>query len=225
MSRTPAHHSSRRRPAAGGGDESCAERSAHHSSRRRDGRRVRRRPPWPPTRRVARPSPRRAVAGVDAHRGRRPSAAEAPAVDSRPQVGARRGERADGHCGEHVVGRAGRRAPAATKRSTSSVSSRPAATSSSASRARRKPTLVVTPRIVVAASACVEPGDGLGAVGAVGDHLGQHRVVVRADGEPLDDAAVHAHAVARACGARGSARRSGRKSCAGSSAYTRASTA
>ena len=69
-----------------------------------------------------------------------------------------------------------------TMRSARPVSRRPAWTSGSASSARRKATLVGTPRIDRVRQRGVQAAQRAGAVRAPGDDLGQHRVVGAGDG-------------------------------------------
>ena len=57
--------------------------------------------------------------------------------------------------------------------------------------------LVSSPSTTVSREQRVEPGERLVAVGAERDRLREHRVVVAADDEPLDEAAVHAEPLAR----------------------------
>ena len=82
--------------------------------------------------------------------------------------------------------------------------------------------MVSRPRIAVVGQRAVEPRERRRAVRAVGDHLGDHRVVVGADDAAGLDRGVDAHA-ARVARRAGPGRRTGR-SCA-SSAFTRASIA
>ena len=91
-----------------------------------------------------------------------------------------------------------------------------------ASSVRRKPTLVVRPRIAVSRQRAVQPRERGRAVRAVGDHLGDHRVVVGADDAAGLDRGVDAHA-ARVARQQRPGRPTGR-SCA-SSALMRASIA
>ena len=102
------------------------------------------------------------------------------------------------------------------------VSISPARTSSRASSERRKPTFVARPRIAVLGQRAVQAGERGRAVRAVGDHLGDHRVVVGADHRAGLDRGVDAHAV-RVARPAAPGRRTGR-SCA-SSALMRASIA
>ncbi len=80
-----------------------------------------------------------------------------------------------------------------TRRSSRPVSRRPAATSGSASRKRRKSTLVTHAEHRGLRERTVETPQRRGPVGAVGDHLGQHRVVVAADHGACGDARIDPH--------------------------------
>ena len=137
----------------------------------------------PSPRQVGRGAMSKRLAAVDGELpvGRGAHAAEAPAVAAGERVvvgalaeraGRRRRARPARRSAAARPGRGGRsgRCP-----------SPPRARRRGASSERRKPTLVVRPRIAVSGQRAVQAGERGRAVRAVGDHLGDHRVVVRAD--------------------------------------------
>ena len=180
------------------------------------------RSPRPPARRRRRPParsrPGRGRGPRPARCRRRSSArpsrpARRPATRPARRTGRRRSRTVPAPPGQHRRGgedvgrRAGRDQGPQRGGPTSPVSSRPARTSGSASSARRNPMLVPTPSTTVAARAASSRAQRLGPVGAVRDHLGQHRVVVAAHHAARGDPGVDPHA-RRASSARGRGRRS-----------------